>query len=142
MSRENVELFRALVEDYLGGSSESDREGMLTRITALMDPKIEFDASEVPVLDLKGVHRGVEAVLRFLREWFDAWETTQFEYELIDAGDRVVIVLDQRMRGRSTGIEVSLEKFAEVATFRDGLIVHWRLYQRPSDALEAAGLPG
>ena len=86
------------------------------------------------------VYRGIEAVRQFWREWLAAWETVEFEYELVDAGDRVVALLDQRMRGRSTGIEVSLGKYAQVATFRDGLMVHWKLYPSQSEALEAVGL--
>ena len=31
-------------------------------------------------------------------------------------------------------------KHAHVYTFRDGLIVHWKLYMSQSEALEAAGL--
>jgi hypothetical protein len=45
-----------------------------------------------------------------------------------------------RMRGRSTGIEVPFGKFAWVNTFRDGLIVHVKLYMSQSEALEAVGL--
>ena len=58
--------------------------------------------------DIGGVYRGIEGVRQFWREWLAAWETVQFEYELMDAGDRVVALIDQRMRGRSTGIEVPL----------------------------------
>jgi hypothetical protein len=92
------------------------------------------------VLDSAAVYRGVEGVQRYWREWLAAWETVQFEYELVDAGDRVVALVDQRMRGRSTGIEVSLGKYAHLYTFRNGLIVHWKAYRSQSDALEAAGL--
>jgi hypothetical protein len=68
-------------------------------------------------------------------------ETLQFEYELVDAGgNRVVMLLDLRMRGRSTGIEVALGKHAWVNTFRDGLVVHSKLYMSQSEALEAVGL--
>ena len=84
--------------------------------------------------------QGKEAVRGFWREWLAAWETVQFEYELIDAGDRVVMLLDQRMRGRSTGIEVSFGRYAQVFTFRDGLLVHWKAYLSQAEALEAAGL--
>jgi hypothetical protein len=63
-----------------------------------------------------------------------------FEYELVDAGDRVVMLVDLQMRGRATGIPVSFEKHAWVNTFRDGLIVHGKLYMSQSEALEAAGL--
>ncbi len=67
-------------------------------------------------------------------------ETLEFEYHLVDAGDRVVMLLEQRMRGRSTGIEVSLGKYAQVATFRDGLIFRWKLYLSQAEALKPAGL--
>ena len=49
-------------------------------------------------------------------------------------------LIDQRMRGRRTGIEVPMGKYAQVYTFRDGLIVHWKLYTSQSDALGAVGL--
>jgi hypothetical protein len=69
-----------------------------------------------------------------------AWETVEFEYELVEAGDRVVILLDQVMRGRSTRIEVPMGRYAQAVTFRDGLIVHWKAYRTQAAALEAVGL--
>jgi hypothetical protein len=55
----------------------------------------------------------------------------------------VVALFDhQRMRGRSTGIEVPVPKYATVMTLRDGVLVHWKLYMSQSEALEAAGLSG
>ena len=55
-------------------------------------------------------------------EWLAAWETSDFEYEdLLDAGDRVVAArLDQRMRGRATGIEVTRASSHDSARFTDG----------------------
>jgi hypothetical protein len=50
------------------------------------------------------------------------------------------MLLDLRTRGRATGIEVPFGKFAWVSTFKDGLIVHSKLYMSQSEALEAAGL--
>jgi ketosteroid isomerase-like protein len=143
MSRENVELLRAAWEDYLAGKAEFDAEGTVVKLPGedWWDPEIEWDASEARVPDLAGVYRGKEAVRQWWREWLAAWETLQFEYELVDAGDRVVALIDhQRMRGRSTGIEVSMRKYAQVATFRDGLMVHWKVYLSQSEALEAVGL--
>jgi hypothetical protein len=93
-----------------------------------------------PLPDIGGVYRGVEEVRQFWREWLAAWETIEFEYELVDAGDRVVALIDQRMRGRSTGIEVAFAKYAQVCTFRDGLLVHWKAYASQSKALKAVGL--
>jgi ketosteroid isomerase-like protein len=140
MSQENVETLRVFIEDFLGGTSERDRESMLTRLAELWDPEIELDGSESQVLDLNGVYRGKAAVQQFWREWLAAWETNQFEYELVDAGDHVVQLFDLRMRGRSTGIEMPFGKVAWVYTFRDGLIVHMKLYMSQAEALEAVGL--
>jgi SnoaL-like domain len=142
MSQENVEIWRASIEEVRAGTSESDREATLTKMAELWDPEIEWDVSAYGDLppDISGVYRGKEAVRDFWREWLAAWEVIQFEYELVDAGDRVVMLLEQTMRGRSTGIEMSLGEYAQVATFRDRLMVHWKLYASQSEALEAAGL--
>ena len=141
MSHENVERLRASIEAFRAGTSESDREAMLTKFEKRwVDPDIEVDTSEFPVLDVSGVYRGTDAVRRFWREWLAAWETLRVEYELVDAGESVVCLFDMRMRGRSTGIEMPFGKLAWVYTFRDGLIVHMKLYMSQSEALEAVGL--
>ena len=132
MSRENVEMVRGAFESFLAGKSDFG--------SALLSPEVEWDASEIPALDISGVYRGAEAVRQFWREWFSAWQTIQFEYELVDAGERVVMLLDLRMRGRSTGIEVPFGKIAWVSTFRDRLVVDVRLYMSQSEALDAAGI--
>ena len=99
MSQENVERLRTGIELFLAGTSELDREEMLGKLGELWDPEIELDASESPVLDLNGVYRGADAVRQFWREWLAAWESQQFEYELVDAGDRIVQLLTCRCAG-------------------------------------------
>jgi SnoaL-like domain len=142
MSRENVEQLRAAIESFLAGTSESAREDTLNRLAEGWDPEIELDASDTPVtpLDISGVYRGTGAVKRFWREWLAAWETVRFEYELVDAGDRVVMLFDLRARGRSTGIDVPFGKVAWVFTYRGGLLIHQKFYMGQSEALEAVGL--
>jgi len=140
MSQENVELWRSFIEDLRAVTGQQEWDGWLAGAAELWDAEIEWDASESGLPDIGGVYRGKDAVRGFWRDWFAAWETLEFEYELVDAGDRVVMLLEQRMRGRSTGIEVSLGKYAQVATLRDGLMVRWKLYLSQSEALEAAGL--
>ena len=141
MSQENVEVFRAAIEASRFGTSENDWEGSLTGgLAELWDPEIEWDATAHPLPGLAGVYRGKEAVLRWWREWLVAWDTVEIDYELIDAGDRVVGLFDQRMRAHSTGIEVASGKYGMVFTFRDGLVVHMRFHGRRSEALEAVGL--
>jgi len=140
VSQENVELLRAGIENFLAGTSESAREDMLSRGAEGWDPDIELDASETPVLDVSGVYRGRDAVKRFWHEWLAAWATIQAEYELVDAGDRVVMLFDMRMRGRSTGIDAPFGKVAWVFTYRGGLLVHQKFYMGQSEALKAVGL--
>ena len=144
MSQENVERVRTAIEDLISGEGEFDTDGLLTRMPDedLLDPEIEWDASEVPVLDISGVYRGIEGVRQYWRQWFAAWQILHYDYRLVDAGNRVVALFDhQRMRGRSTGLEVAVPKYATVSTFRNGLCVHWKLYMSQSEALEAVGLP-
>jgi hypothetical protein len=143
MSQENVQLVRTILDDVNADRSEVDAEGLLTRLAdeELLDPEIEWDASEVPILDLAGVYRGIEGVRQYWRSWLAAWELGHFEFTLLDAGDRVVALFhQQRMRGRSTGIEMPVPEYATVMTIRDGLLVHWKLYVSQSEALEAVGL--
>ena len=141
MSQENVEGFRAYHDEIIRATQESlDPERAVSCMAEFWDPEVEYDLSESPWPDIGGVYRGIEAVRQLWREWFTAWETLRFEYELVDAGDRVVALLDSRMRGRSTGIEVGLGDSAFVTTFRDGLMVHNKLYMSQAEALEAVGL--
>jgi SnoaL-like domain len=141
MSRENVEVWRANIEGQLAElSAGTSPEATISKMAEIWDAGIELDATEAPVLDLNRVHRGADSVRRFWQEWFSAWETLQYDYELVDAGERVVMLLDLKMRGRSTGIEMPFGEFAWVSTFRDGLVVHIKLYMSQSEALEAAGL--
>ena len=69
-----------------------------------------------------GVYRGIEGVRAVLaRVARRLGDRPVRAIELVDAGDRVVALIDQRMRGRSTGIELPFGKYAHVYTFRDGL---------------------
>jgi ketosteroid isomerase-like protein len=132
MSQENVERLREGFERFLAGRSDFGTE--------LLHPEVEWDGTDIGVPDLEAVYHGVEGVQRFWNEWLSSWETVLFEYELIDAGDQVVALIDQRMRGRSTGIEVPFGKYAQLYEFRNGLIVHWKGYRSQAEALKAAGL--
>jgi ketosteroid isomerase-like protein len=139
MSQQDVELARAY-HDEVARASHEGPAATVSKMVELWHPDVEYDMSESPALDIGGVYRGIAACRRFWQEWFSAWETLRFEYRLVDAGDRVVVLLDSRLRGRSTGIELLWGKHAFITTFRDGLMVHARLYTDQSDALKAVGL--
>jgi SnoaL-like domain len=141
MSRENVEIWRANLEAQLAAlAAGSSPEDTVTAMAEIWDPEIELDASEAAVLDVNRMHRGADEVRQFWQEWFSAWDSVQYDYELLDAGERVVMLLDLRMRGRATGIEMPFGEFAWVSTFKNGLAIHVKLYMSQAEALEAVGL--
>lgn len=141
MSRENVELLRAYHDELLHAAEEElDPAETVSRMAKYWHPEVEYDVSESPWPDLGGLYRGMDSVRKFWQDWLVAWQTLEFEYELVDAGDRVVTLLDTRMRGRSTGIEVEFGKAAFITTFRDGRMFHNRFFASQAEALEAAGL--
>jgi hypothetical protein len=144
MSQENVEIVRAMFEDFLAGATEYDADGVLTRLPGeeVWDAEIVFDISVAPMPDASGVFKGVEACRGFWREWLAAWDALEWEYELVDAGDRVVALINnQRMRGRATGIEMPIGgDYAHVLTFKEERLVHWEIYLTQEEALEAVGL--
>ena len=144
MSRENVELVRSMFEFFLASQRDSSFDSFLAAIeSGPYVPDVEWDSREAQafgIADISGIYRGADGVERFWREWLDAWEAVEFDYELVDADDSVVALIDQRMRGRSTHIEVPLGEYAHVWTFRDGLVTRWKLYASHAAALEAVGL--
>jgi uncharacterized protein len=134
MSRENIEVVRQVFE----ASARGDADGVL----ALYDPDVEWDASRSqPGAGLiTGVFRGHEGLRRFFREWRDAWDSDDYEYdELIDAGDAVVSIATQRSRGLASGLEV-VRLLAGVWTIRDGRVIRVVWFPTREEALKAVGL--
>jgi uncharacterized protein len=133
MSQENVEVVRRLLEAWRRGEGRATLDALA--------PDVEWDATESTVPGLAGIYRGHAGVAEFWRQWLAAWETIDvLRYELLDAPDKVILLLDQRMRGWSSGIDTDIIKYAQVFTVRDGKVVHWKVYEDQDKALEAAGL--
>src|SRR5438105_6735972 len=101
MSRENVEIVRRTFEASARGDSAA--------VLALYRPDVEWDASRTqPGLgEFGAVFRGHEGLRSFFREWRQAWESDEYDYdELIDAGAAVVSYARQQARGRASGATV------------------------------------
>jgi ketosteroid isomerase-like protein len=83
---------------------------------------------------------GVEAASRFMHEWRDSWDEWEWEVRSLHAaGDKVVAILHQAGRSKSTGIRVEMD-FAQVFTVEDGRQRRMDMYSDPDEALAAAGV--
>ena len=145
MSKENVSIVSAVVEAYrnpelMGQLADGELD------LGWVDPDIEWDASRLDEMipDLAGAYQGHEGVRTYWRRWFEAWSDLEFEIEEVrDKGDDVVVLIrNQRQRGRTTGIWTDLPPYAQVFTLRDGKLVRWRTFPDQEAALEAVGLSG
>ncbi len=132
MSQENVEIVRRSYERWLatGGAGVGE-------IRAHAD--LVWDVSRLGWPDQQ-IYPGVEGAMQFNAEWADAWDDWEVEVEdYVDAGERVIVILNQRGRSKSTGIPVDM-RFAQVWTLRDGQGIRMQMYASVEEALEAAGL--
>jgi len=95
------------------------------------------------LVDMDSGQRGREQVLEAQRRWLQQWERpfAVDAEEVIDAGDRVVVLIRWRGRGKGSGAEVEAEG-AHVWELRDRKAVRWDVYRDRDEALAAAGLSG
>ena len=130
MSRENVEIVRLAYE----AANRADFE----TADSYVHPEIEFHTyGHSPEA---GVYRGKEAVRKYNEGLFGQFKSIRFEVEeLVDAGDRVVVVTTQHAVPKGGQAEMNVH-VVEVWTIRDGLLAERRSYSTRAEALEAAGL--
>jgi ketosteroid isomerase-like protein len=129
MSQENVEIIRRGYGHYLA-------TGELRAPADLV-----WDVSRLGWPDQQ-IYTGLEGAMQFNAEWADAWDGWELEVEdYLDAGERVVVIINQRGRAKATGIPVDM-RFAQVWSFRDGQAIRMQMYASTDDALDAVGLSG
>jgi ketosteroid isomerase-like protein len=136
MSRENVAIVRRVYAT--AGIRPLDRAAVAAFLDVL-DPNVELlpgIARSTTGASYRG-HGGFEQWIEDMRE---AWEDFRLEpVEFIDGGDRVVVDVLSRARGRTSGVEVE-RKTTQVWTFRQDRVVRFETFTERARALEAAGL--
>jgi ketosteroid isomerase-like protein len=131
MSQENVELVRKLFDVYNERSFVENED--------LIDPDMVWDMSRVELPDATS-YTGPSGFLDFIKIWEEGFALEHMKaQEIVDAGDRVVVMVDHHGQGKISGIEVG-QRFAMVWTVRRGRAVRMELYRTRGEALEAAGL--
>ncbi len=132
MSQQNVQRVREAYE-FVNENHEPDFE--------LLDVDIQWHTrADLPD---SATYRGHQGVTALMDEWFrGAFEDVRVDVEeLIDAGDRVVVVLlmHGQLRGSSRMVEMPE---THVLTMRDGKTTEIHEYQTKAEALEAVGFAG
>jgi ketosteroid isomerase-like protein len=87
-------------------------------------------------------YHGPAGYRSYITATYDVWGAGVKLYptELIDLGDRLVLLADMPMRAQGSGIGLT-ERYATIATLKDGRVITQRDFLDQAEALEAAGLP-
>jgi ketosteroid isomerase-like protein len=117
---------------------EAANRGDFASTDSYVHPEIEFHTfAQSPEA---GIYRGKEAVRKYNEDLLEQFESIRFEVEeLVDAGDRVVVLSTQHAMPKGGQQEMRVH-VAEVWVIRDGLLAERRSYSSKEEALEAAGL--
>jgi ketosteroid isomerase-like protein len=127
MSEENVEIIRRGYGHYLATGEIRAHPDLVWDVSRLGWPGQQ-------------IYSGPEGANQFNAEWADAWDGWELEAEeYIDAGERVVVIVNQRGRSKAAGIPVDM-RFAQVWSLRDAQAIRMQMYASVDEALEAAGL--
>jgi ketosteroid isomerase-like protein len=101
-----------------------------------IDPDAEFDLSESRST-YSGIYRGHEEIRRQWESLQEAWAVTDLRPdEPVVVGDKVVVTVRISAQGRTSGVRLD-GTGANVFTFRNGTIVHFKLFQTKAEALAA-----
>jgi ketosteroid isomerase-like protein len=120
-----------IVERFFEARSSGDRS-YLDDIA----PDAEFDYSESRSTH-RGVYRGHQEIRRQWESQQEAWAETDLRPdEPVVVGDKVVVTVRITAEGRTSGVRLD-GTGANVFTFKDGKIVHFKLFQTKAEALDA-----
>jgi ketosteroid isomerase-like protein len=135
MTEENMEIVRRAYDPAGGGVLDTD---LLSALADYVTPDTEFDFSEV--YPDGTVLRGLDEARRLVSNW--PWGELHFEPErFIDVdGERVLVFIRATATGAGSGIPVE-RRTAHECTFRDGLLVRFKVYPDREAALRASS-PG
>jgi len=104
-------------------------------VRALLHPDLVWQ--EDPASPEAGAHHGSASFERFLRSWLESFDDFRIEpEEIIEDGDRLIALVHQSGKGRTSGIGVEV-RIAHVWTVEDGRAVRWRSYPSRERALES-----
>jgi ketosteroid isomerase-like protein len=87
-------------------------------------------------------YHGPSGYKAYISATYDVWGTDVLlePTELIDLGDRVVLLADMPMRAQASGVPLA-QTYAGVSTLKDGRVIRQDDFLNHAEALAAVGLP-
>lgn len=132
MSEENVERFLELVDAFNSGDWE--------RYLSCYAAEARFEPQQAALQGAYVGRDGIRSWRRDMREHYSgSWRVEATDVR--DLGERVLALGTLSFTARASGITMDVP-IAALATYRDGLVVHFKDYGDRDQALEAAGLSG
>jgi ketosteroid isomerase-like protein len=130
VSQENVELHRRASVAYNAHDVEA--------VIAYFDPSVELHSAFAALAG--GVYHGHDGMREYFRDLQEAWgDEIRSEVEAyFDLGADTLAFYVLYGRGRQSGAEVAMP-LAQVIRWRDGLVVHFKVYAHREDALSDLG---
>ncbi len=129
MATTNIEIYKRILAAF----NADGIDGVLEYFSE--DVEI-YDPDLPPEVPRRG-HEGIRQVSEQLMSGFREVQVRNFE--LLPAGDRVIAVLHTFASGEGGEIEIEVRD-GHIITFREGKVVHWRLYVDADEALADAGI--
>jgi ketosteroid isomerase-like protein len=125
-------------------SLQAFNRGDLDAIAPTRDPDFEFHPPREAVEAgfFEPTYRGAAGYRKYVSELADVWgsEMRVESVEIVDLGDRVVMLLDIPMRAQASRVPLT-GRLASVATLERGRVVRQQDYFDHAEALRAVGLP-
>lgn len=119
---------------------EERSAGRIAAWMETLDPDIEWDIEAFPIdgFPVRGAGRSefVGHVTRYWSIWNDYSQDVE---EMIEAGDRVVVVLREHARKRNSDVDIERE-VATVWTISGGRRVRFEAFPSRAEALRAVGI--
>jgi ketosteroid isomerase-like protein len=143
VSRSNVELLEEMLPGADTDVARLFRDDSLFTATAkALEDRFHPDVESVPAWRGPGAptYKGIDGFREMWIDWLEPWVgyRTQVD-EMLEMGDRVVVLVRDRGRRDETDVDVELIS-GSVWTFRDGRIARVEFYRNREELREAAGL--
>lgn len=134
-------LRRAILRRAIQINAAAYNRRDLDAFLAPFDPGMDvYLVGQVDGVEVESRYQGHEGVMQFTAALDEAWEAPYFEpQELIDFGDRYLLLITNRGRGRASGV-LSERPIALLMTWPRGAVARADFYWDQDQALKAVGM--